>query len=45
MEQLQPQVGSPLLLLNFYGKFQEIAQYIVCPLKIIVLIYLYILAL
>lgn len=46
MEQLQPQVGSSLLLLNFYGRFQEIAQYVlVCPLKIIVLIYSYILAL
>jgi predicted GNAT family acetyltransferase len=43
MEQLQPQVGSSLLLLNLYGRFQEIAQYVLfCPLKIIVLIYLYI---
>jgi len=45
MEQLQPQVGSSLLLLNFYGRFQEIPQdVLVCPLKIIV-IYSYILAL
>jgi hypothetical protein len=46
MEQLQPQVSSSLLLLNFYGRIQEIAQYVLfCPLKIIVLIYSYVLAL
>jgi len=28
MEQLQPQLGSSLLLLNLYGRFQEIAQYV-----------------